>query len=38
MAATLGDLVSGDELRATSVLRAKRFDEKTITAGSAKAL
>lgn len=38
MAATLGDLVSGDELRTASVLRAKRFDEKTVTAASAKSL
>lgn len=38
MAATLGDLVSGDELRTVSVLRAKRFDEKTVTAASAKSL
>ena len=38
MGATLGDLVSGDELRAASALRTKRFDEKTITASSAKAL
>ena len=38
MAATLGNLVSGDELRIVSALRAKRFDEKTVTAASAKAL
>lgn len=38
MAATLGDLVSGDELNKAYALRAKRFDEKTITAASAKAL
>lgn len=34
----LGALVSGDELRLTNALRAKRVDEKTITAASAKAL
>lgn len=38
MTATLGDLVSGEELRAASTLRAKRFDEKTVSASSAKAL
>ena len=36
MTATLGDLVSGDELRIASVLRAKKFDEKTVT-GTVKA-
>lgn len=34
----LGTLVSGDELRLANALRAKRVDEKTITAASAKAL
>jgi len=38
MTATLGDLVSGDELRKAYALRAKRVDEKTITAASSKAL
>lgn len=38
MAATLGELVGADELRAASVLRAKRFDEKTVTAASEKSL
>lgn len=38
MAATLGDLVSGDELRIVYNARVKRVDEKTITAASAKAL
>lgn len=38
MTASLGALVSGDELRSAYNLRAKRFDEKTVTAASAKAL
>lgn len=38
MSAALGDLVSGDELRTAHGLRAKRVDEKTITASSAAAL
>lgn len=38
MTATLGQLVSGEDLRSTYGLRAKRVDEKTITAASAKAL
>lgn len=38
MTATLGELVSGSELRSAFGLRAKRVDEKTITASSPKAL
>lgn len=38
MTATLGELVSGDDLRSANGSRAKRVDEKTITAASAKAL
>ena len=38
MTATLGELVSGDELRAAYGLRSKRVDEKTVTAASATAL
>jgi DGQHR domain-containing protein len=38
MAAALGALVSGNELRSAYGLRAKRFDEKTVTANSSKAL
>ena len=38
MTAALGSLVSGDELRSAYNLRAKRFDEKTVTAASVKAL
>ena len=38
MTATLGDLVSGDELRTAYGLRAKRVDEKTVAAASDKAL
>jgi DNA sulfur modification protein DndB len=38
MSATLGSLVSGDELRLTYGQRSKRFDEKTITAASLTAL
>ncbi|MGN7126741.1 DGQHR domain-containing protein [Methylorubrum thiocyanatum] len=38
MTATLGELVSGDALRSAYGVRAKRVDEKTITAASAKAL
>jgi len=38
MTATLGELVSGDELRSAYGLRAKRFDEKTVAAASTTAL
>jgi len=38
MTATLGILVSGDELRSAYGLRSKRVDEKTVTAASTTAL
>lgn len=38
MTATLGDLVTGEELRVASTLRGKRVDEKMVTAASEKAL
>lgn len=38
MAVSLGVLVSDDELRGASVTRAKKVDEKTVSAGSAAAL